>query len=380
MIEEWLQKLPGGEYPWLWKVFLAVLATAIVNYLVGRALNRLQVHLERTHNVWDDAVLASVRRPAYWMIWLVGFSYALQLILQTSEAEIFTLLNSLRSVLAVLILTWFLVGLVREIEQRLLSGDYTRSDQPFDPTTVMALGKLVKTAIIITALLVVMQSLGYSITGVLAFGGVGGIAVGFAAKDLLANFFGGLMVYLDRPFAVGDWIRSPDQNIEGTVENIGWRQTRIRTFDQRPLYVPNATFTQISVENPSRMLNRRIYETIGVRYDDARQLQSIVDEVRAYLEQHDEIDHGKTLIVNFNSFGASSLDFFIYTFTKTTNWVEYHQIKQSILLDILGIIHKHEADVAYPTSTIKLQQEKAQQIEQQHVTRDNSEHSDKGKA
>ncbi|MBB3046485.1 MscS family membrane protein [Litorivivens lipolytica] len=365
MIEEWLQKLPGGDYPWLWKVFMAVLATAIVNYLVGRALNRLQVHLEKTHNVWDDAVLASVRRPAYWMIWLVGFSYALQLILQTSEAEIFTLLNSLRSVMAVLILTWFLVGLVREVEQRLLSGEYTRSDQPFDPTTVMALGKLVKTAIIITALLVVMQSLGYSITGVLAFGGVGGIAVGFAAKDLLANFFGGLMVYLDRPFAVGDWIRSPDKNIEGTVENIGWRQTRIRTFDQRPLYVPNATFTQISVENPSRMLNRRIYETIGLRYDDARQLRSIVDEVRSYLEQHDEIDQGKTLIVNFNSFGASSLDFFIYTFTKTTKWVEYHAIKQSILLDILEIIHKHEADVAYPTSTIKLQQETAQQIEQQ---------------
>ena len=104
-----------------------------------------------------------------------------------------------------------------------------------------------------------MQALGYSISGVLAFGGIGGIAVGFAAKDLLANFFGGLMIYLDRPFSVGDWIRSPDKNIEGTVEEIGWRLTRIRTFDKRPLYVPNSTFTQISVENPSRMLNRRIY-------------------------------------------------------------------------------------------------------------------------
>jgi MscS family membrane protein len=363
MINEWLEKLPAGDYPWLWKVFLAVLVTALVNYLTGKALDRLQTHLERTHNVWDDALLASIRRPAYWMIWLVGFSYALQLILQTSDAEIFTVLNSLRAVLAVLILTWFLVSLVGQIEQRLLSGEYTKSDEPFDPTTVMALGKLVKTAIIITATLVAMQTLGYSVTGVLAFGGIGGIAVGFAAKDMLANFFGGLMVYLDRPFAVGEWIRSPDQNIEGTVENIGWRQTRIRTFDQRPLYVPNATFTQISVENPSRMLNRRIYETIGVRYDDARQLAAIVEAVRSYLEQHDEIDQNKTLIVNFNSFGPSSLDFFIYTFTKTTNWVKYHAIKQAILLDILGIIHQHDADVAYPTTTVKLQQEMAQQIE-----------------
>ena len=218
----------------------------------------------------------------------------------------------------------------------------------------MALGKLVRSAIIIVSALMVLQNLGYSISGVLAFGGIGGIAVGFAAKDLLANFFGGLMVYLDRPFSVGDWVRSPDKNIEGTVENIGWRQTRIRTFDQRPLYVPNATFSQISVENPSRMLNRRIYETIGVRYEDAAVLPDIIRQVRAMLEDHTDIDLGKTLIVNFNQYNASSLDFFVYTFTKTTNWVEYHAIKQDVLLKILDIIHGLGADVAFPTTTVKL--------------------------
>lgn len=359
MLDEWLQRFQIEDYPWLWQVFFAVLATAAINYVVARFLDSLAERLARTRTVWDDALLAAARKPAYWMIWLVGFSYALQMIVQTSDAQIFEVLNSLRAVLAVLILTWFLVALVREAETLLLSGEYSKSDEPFDPTTVMAIGRLVRTAIIITAALVAMQSLGYSVSGVLAFGGIGGIAVGFAAKDMLANFFGGLMVYLDRPFVVGDWIRSPDQNIEGTVENIGWRQTRIRTFDQRPLYVPNATFAQISVENPSRMLNRRIYETIGLRYDDARQLDAVVSEVRSYLEKHEDIDHNRTLIVNFNSFGPSSLDFFIYAFTETTAWVKYHEIKQRVLLDILGIIHKHEADVAYPTSTIKLQQQAA---------------------
>ncbi|WP_273009454.1 mechanosensitive ion channel family protein, partial [Spongiibacter tropicus] len=203
------------------------------------------------------------------------------------------------------------------------------------------------------------------------FGGIGGIAVGFAAKDLLANFFGGLMVYLDRPFSVGDWIRSPDKNIEGTVENIGWRQTRIRTFDQRPLYVPNATFTQISVENPSRMLNRRIYETIGVRYDDAKHIPAIISKVREMLANHPEIDTRKTLIVNFNSFNASSLDFFVYTFTKTTQWVKYHEIKQDILLNILEIVHELGADVAYPTSTIKMDP-----VQIERVARDGSEAGD----
>ena len=288
------------------------------------------------------------------MIWAVGASYVLALLERSSEAEIFSIFGSVRGVGVVLILSWFLVSLVRQIEKRLLSEDYRKSDEPVDQTTVMALGKLVRTAVIIVAGLMVLQNLGYSISGVLAFGGIGGIAVGFAAKDLLSNFFGGLMIYLDRPFSVGEWVRSPDKEIEGTVENIGWRLTRIRTFDMRPLYVPNAIFAQIAVENPSRMLNRRIYETIGLRYQDAALMPDIISRVRSMLENHSEIDLGRTLIVNFNKYNASSLDFFIYTFTKTRDWVEYHAIKQEILLRIMDIIHEQGADVAFPTTTVKL--------------------------
>ena len=197
-----------------------------------------------------------------------------------------------------------------------------------------------------------LQTLGFSIGGVLAFGGIGGIAIGFAAKDLLANFFGGLTIYLDRPFSVGDWIRSPDRDIEGTVEEIGWRLTRIRTFDKRPLYLPNATFTQIAVENPSRMLNRRIFETIGIRYDDAARMRDILRDVENMLREHPEIDQEQLTMVNFNAFAASSLDFFVYTFTRTTVWAEYHRVKQDVLLRILDIIDANGAEVAFPTSTL----------------------------
>lgn len=162
------------------------------------------------------------------------------------------------------------------------------------------------------------------------------------------------MIYMDRPFAVGDWIRSPDREIEGTVENIGCRLTLIRTFDKRPLYVPNATFATIAVENPSRMTHRRIKETIGVRYDDSDKLAVILDDIRNMLKSHDEIDSTQTLMVNFNQFAPSSLDFFIYTFTKTTNWVKYHSVKQDVLFQIIAIIKKHGAEVAFPTSTLHL--------------------------
>jgi MscS family membrane protein len=199
-----------------------------------------------------------------------------------------------------------------------------------------------------------MQTLGYSISGVLAFGGIGGIAIGFAAKDLLANFFGGMMIFLDRPFSVGDWIRSPEKEIEGTVEHIGWRLTRIRTFDKRPLYIPNSVFASIVVENPSRMTNRRIYETIGIRYDDAAVAADVIAAVREMLQNHPDIDHNQTLMVNFNKFGASSLDFFIYTFTKTTVWTQFHEVKQDVLFKIQDIIEAHGAEIAFPTSTVHL--------------------------
>jgi len=202
-----------------------------------------------------------------------------------------------------------------------------------------------------------LQTLGFSVAGVLAFGGVGGIAIGFAAQDMLSNFFGGLFLYLDRPFVVGDWVRSPDREMEGTVEKIGWRVTVIRTFDKRPLYIPNAIFSKIAVENPSRMQNRRIKETIGIRYDDAGKMEVITAQVEKMLKNHPEIDTNKTLMVNFDSFAPSSLDFFIYTFTKTTIWANYHIIKQDILLKTLKIIADNGAEAAFPTSTIHLAQQ-----------------------
>jgi MscS family membrane protein len=174
---------------------------------------------------------------------------------------------------------------------------------------------------------------------------------------MLANFFGGLMIYLDRPFNIGEWVRSPDREIEGTVEYIGWRLTRIRTFDKRPLYVPNATFTSITVENPSRMSHRRIKETIGIRYEDADKMVPIVTEIEAMLRADPEIDSEMTLMVNFTTYGASSLDFFVYTFTKTVDWVTFHKVKQAVLVKIMEVITAHGAEVAFPTSTLHLADE-----------------------
>ena len=272
---------------------------------------------------------------------------------QHTDAPIFEAVDPVRKIGVIALIAWTLTRLIANTEQAIIEHG-TRQGKPADISTVSAIGKLLRITVIITTVLIALQSLGFSISGVLAFGGVGGIAVGFAAKDLLANFFGALMIYLDRPFAIGDWIRSPDKDIEGTVEDIGWRLTRIRRFDKRPLYVPNAIFTQISVENPSRMTHRRINETIGIRYDDLDKMQAITDDVRNMLIAHPDIADDQTMIVHFNAFNASSLDFFVYTFTHTTKWVEFHRVKQDVLLQVARIIDEHGAEIAFPTRTLHL--------------------------
>ena len=138
---------------------------------------------------------------------------------------------------------------------------------------------------------------------------------------------------------------------------MGWRQTTIRKFDKRPVYVPNAIFTTASVENPSRMTNRRINETIGLRYDDVASVDKITTEVLEMLKTHPAIDQKQTLMVNFDSFGPSSLDFFIYCLTKTTKWVEFHAIKQDVLLKTCKIIEQNGASIAFPTRTLHMQSE-----------------------
>lgn len=346
---EWLElhaKEFVGENIWIAKIFVIVFLTLLVDAAQKIILRRLEKQLTQTKTIWDDALVYSLRAPATIIVWIVGLSF------------IGTLMNfkateTLRSVGIIVVLAWALVRFVRQIEERVIRHGELHEGK-LDRTTAYAIAQLVRVAVIITAILVGLQTLGFNISAILAFGGIGGIAVGFAAKDMLANFFGGMMIYLERPFAVGDWIRSSDRNIEGTVERIGWRLTVIRTFDKRPLYVPNSIFANIAVENPSRMSHRRIYETVGVRYDDLAKVPAIINDVKAMLEVHPDIAQDQIMIVNFNQFAASSLDFFVYTFTKTTNWIEFHQVKQDVLLKISDIIAGHGAEIAFPTSTVHI--------------------------
>jgi MscS family membrane protein len=342
-----------GIASWVAALLVIALLTAIANQVAQMLLRQAHRVTERTRTAWDDALVTSAGRPVLVAMWIVGVGFMARVIQGEVTPQFLEQLLAARKVALLLCAAWFLLRFIRRTQHNVITAASERPDA-IDRTTVDALGKLASLVVIVVSVLVAAQNLGFQITGLLALGGVGGLAVGLAAKDLLANFFGGLTIYLDRPFSVGEWIRSPDKSIEGTVEHISWRHTRVRGFNKNPIYVPNAVFTTIVVENPGRMTHRRIRETIGLRYDDFAVVAPIVADIRAMLREHPGIDATQTLIVNFNLFGASSLDLMIYTFTKTVVWVEYHEVKQDVLLRIGEIILSHGAEIAFPTQTLHI--------------------------
>ena len=335
------------------RLLLVLAATLAAHFIARRLLRHAENVAARTENIWDDSLLEAARRPLPALIWLAGVSFALHLIHRQTGEQLLEYLAPARNIGVVICSAWFLFKLIRELANNVIAA-HARAGEEVDRTTVDGLSKVSRIVVIVVAILAVMQTLGFSISGVLAFGGMGGIAVGFAAKDLLANFFGGLMIHLDRPFNVGETIRSPDKQIEGKVEHIGWRQTRIRSATMALVYLPNALFTSIVVENPSRMSHRRIREVIGLRYDDLDKMTAIVEEVKTMLQNHPEIDTAHEVVVAFDQFADSSINFIIQAFSKATRLAQFHAVKQEVLLKVSDIIARHGAEMAFPTRTLYL--------------------------
>lgn len=354
---EWMDRLAGmvGMNPWTVHAFGIILGALLIDLLYRKAMNRLERLADRSNTLWDDALVHAGKRPISLLIYGQGLLTAARVLEPHTEAIVFSpdLLSLAQQLLLVITVTWLLFRMVGGFEQAYVHHK-READESYDITTISVLGRIVRIAVVVTAVLTALAILEIPISGLLAAGGVGGIAIGLAARDLLANFFGGLMVFMDRPFGVGDWIRSPDRDIEGVVQKIGWRVTTVMKFDRRPMYVPNSIFTTITVENPSRMTFRRIAEHVGVRYDDFATVREIVGEIRSMLESHEEIASDQTMIVRFDRFGASSLDILVYCFTRTTDWIKYHEVREDVLLKIGELIEGRGAEIAFPTRTLKI--------------------------
>ena len=339
-------------------IFISLIAIFIF-IIKNKVLSIVLKISEKTNTVYDELVLFAIKTPSSYLIIIAYFFITLDYFIKNNTLDLVFSLPSALFILFVVVISW---SIIRALNYYLELKPFLKNLSSEDDSTLITetyeiVIRISKIIVIIIASLIIMQEIGLSISGLLAFGGVGGLIVGLAANDLLSNFFSGMMIFFDRPFRVGEFIKSPDRNIEGIVEKIGWRLTVVRTFSKNVLYIPNTAFSSIIVENATRMSNRRINETIGIRYDDLSKMTNIIADVKNLLDQNNDIDQSQKAKVYFKSFSASSCDFFIYAFTITKDWDDFLRIKQNVLLKVADIISEHKAEIAYPTTSVFLKHE-----------------------
>jgi MscS family membrane protein len=212
--------------------------------------------------------------------------------------------------------------------------------------------KIIKIFVIIIGFITIFQEWGYNVSGFLASLGLLGMAFALAAKDTVANLFGSFVIFTDKPFKVGDWIKTSD--IEGVVEDIDIRSTKIRTFAQALVTVPNATLANSAILNWSAMGKRRIKVNIGLTYDTTvTQLQKIIDDIKFMLKKHPDI-HQDIIHIYFSAFEDSSLNIFCYYFTKTTSWDKFMKVREDTYFKIMQIIKDNGSSFAFPSRSVYL--------------------------
>lgn len=249
--------------------------------------------------------------------------------------------------LVVLSIAWGLCRLVGS--QRFLSGEMV---QKLNINNILLpfLSKVVRFVIVALAVVLIAHEWNYDVNGFIAGLGLGGLAFALAAKDALANVFGGFIILMERPFVINDWVQTP--SVEGIVEDISFRSTRFRTFKQALVTVPNSTLANEAITNWSRMGKRRLDFYIGLTYNTTRaQMEKVVQRINDMLQEHPGI-HSEQKMVYFEKYNESSLDVIVYCFTKTTVWSEYMAIREDINLKIMQIIEKEKVSMAFPTRSL----------------------------
>ena len=302
---------------------------------------------------WKEKIDYFLLKPAHLLIWTLGIVYIIKVIADKFGLEmILHYIYPIRNAFVIALITWSILRWKRSFESFLIKKRYNKK---VDSSTVDFIGKLASIVIVFISLLIILQVLGVDIVPLIAFGGVGAAAIGFAAKDVIANFFGGLMVYFTKPFKQGDLVEIPKEDITGIIEHIGWYLTCIRNFEKCPIYIPNSIFSTSQIRNASRRTHRRIEEKIGIRYQDFQKIGGILEKIREMIKEDESIDNNQSNLIYFNNYKEYSLEIYIRVYTHQCALSSFFEIKQRILMGVNEIIQANEADIPFPTNTIKLQ-------------------------
>lgn len=339
---------------WLLSILLLFAAIAAQKIILKTFHVLTQKLADRTATELDNLLLEAAEKPASWLIFIIGIIASVHIL--NPPIETFPMIefaDQVGRIVSIIVGSWFLWRLTDGLAVY-FKDRAARTETSLDDQLVPFVSKTLKIFIVITSVLVVAQNMGYSITGLIASLGIGGIAIAMAARDTIANVFGSIMILIDRPFTIGDWIRTSE--FEGVVEEIGFRSTRIRTFAKTLINVPNSSLANMVIDNIHAMPKRRVKMRIGITYaTPPARIQAAIEGIEKILKEHAGVDQD-FLLVKFDEFEDSSLSIFLYYFTRSTSWSEYLQVRQEVNLAIMQLLETLGIEFAFPTRTVYLEQ------------------------
>ena len=332
--------------------WITALAVFIIFLLLRKQLSKLITlvalkWVKKTETTLDDEILYVVQRPIAFGMIILGFNVAFSFL--TFSDSFSTMISHTISTLTIVLFAWVLYRIIKlfESSNELIAKRF-KTDNGI--TLAKLLLSILKVIVLIIAGMNILSTWGINITGFVASLGLVGMAFALAAKDTASNFFGSMVLFTDQPFKVGDWIKTPE--VEGTIESIGIRSTKVRTFARALVSVPNGNLANAAILNWSEMNKRQIKMTLGLTYSTtAAQMRQILKEMREMLQNDGEI-HQQTIHIHFTEFQDSALGIFCYFFTKTTNWGEYMHVRERINLELMEIVERNGAAFAFPSQSL----------------------------
>lgn len=309
----------------------------------------IQQLAKNTSTFYDDRIISSIKEPLRFAFIILALHLFFLLIFKETQ-----IIKNILNTLVVFDLFWMILAIVEALRGLVysvtgkLNTDLSKEMGDF-------ILRIIKFLIAGVGLGAMLQVWGINVTALIASLGLGGLAFALAAKDTASNLFGSFAILADKSIRIGEWIKV--NGVEGVVEDIGMRTTKIRSFQKSLITVPNQIVANHPIENFSRRGIRRIKMHIGLTYGTtSSQISRIIKEIKEMLQEHDGISQKDSLMVNFDTFGDSSLNIFIYTFTNTSNWERYLHILEEINLNIMKIVEENGSSFAFPSQSIYVEQ------------------------
>ena len=358
---EWVQKLERnlgqkiiGISVWQFiAAFLVILAGLVIKHILVNIIEKkIDDFVKKTEAEWDNLLFDAISKPVNAFIMIGVIHVAVFLLVFNLENFPTAFIGKSYTVLLGIVLIWGVYRLVN-VAAHYLDELVADKDESLKGQFVPLIKKALRILVIVVGGLTVLATIGVNITGLAALLSVGALAFSLGAKDSVANLVGTVNILSDRPYKVGDWI-TVGSNIDGTVEEIGFRSTKIRMFDKTLMTVPNGTLATETIKNWSRMPKRRIKMTIGLTYDASpKQMREVLKRIETILKEDEGVDQDY-MLVQFTDFGPSSLDVFLYYFSKSTVWKEYLETRERVNLKIMECLEEMGLEFAFPTQTMHL--------------------------